>query len=71
VILYKEGNLIISTSTVHPSAFKDILSSLRNASLREKDESLTIFVKGKSRYFTDEALDYFGIAASYILKFLE
>jgi hypothetical protein len=64
----KEGNLMISNAVIHHSAFKDILSSLRIASLQKKGESLTIFVKGKSRFFIDEALDYFGIPASFILK---
>jgi hypothetical protein len=64
-----EGNLIISTDAVHPYAFKDILSSLRLAKLLQADnQPLTIFLRGNSGYFIDEALDYLGVLPAFLSK---
>jgi hypothetical protein len=65
----QEGNLIISTSSIHPTAFRDILFSLRIENLQEnQDYRFTVFVQGRSSYFLDETLDYLGISSSYIVK---
>jgi hypothetical protein len=64
-----EGNLIISTDAVHPYAFKDILSSLRLANLlQDENQPLTIFLRGNSGYFIDEALDYLGVLPAFLSK---
>jgi hypothetical protein len=64
-----EGNLVISTDAVHPYAFKDILSSLRLANLLQFDnQPLTIFLRGNSGYFIDEALDYLGVLPAFLSK---